>query len=47
MSGIYGMNLTEGFWPPADSGWGFGAVVATILIAGLLVLAYFRLRRWI
>ncbi len=47
MSGIYGMNLTEGFWPPADSAWGFGVVVATILIAGLLVLAYFRARRWI
>jgi magnesium transporter len=47
MSGIYGMNLTEGFWPPADSNWGFGAVVATIVVAAILVIAYFRSRRWI
>jgi len=47
MSGIYGMNLTEGFWPPADSNWGFGAVVATIVLAAILVIAYFRSRRWI
>lgn len=47
MSGIYGMNLTEGFWPPADSEWGFVAVVGTIVIAAFLVIAYFRWRRWI
>jgi len=47
ISGIYGMNLTDGFWPPSDSGWGFGAVVATIIISAFLVLAYFRSRRWI
>jgi magnesium transporter len=47
ISGIYGMNLTDGFWPPSDSAWGFGAVVAAIFVAGLLMLAYFRSRRWI
>jgi magnesium transporter len=47
ISGIYGMNLTDGFWPPSDSSWGFGAVVAAIVLVGLLVLAYFRSRRWI
>jgi magnesium transporter len=47
ISGIYGMNLTEGFWPPADSGWGFGAVVAAMIAIALLTLAYFRYRRWI
>jgi magnesium transporter len=47
ISGIYGMNLTEGFWPPSDSGWGFAMVVAAILVTGLGVLAYFRSRRWI
>jgi Mg2+ and Co2+ transporter CorA len=47
MSGIYGMNLTQGFWPPADSSWGFGVVVATIVVAAILVIAYFRSRRWI
>jgi len=47
VSGIYGMNLTEGFWPPADSAWGFAAVVATIILLAALVLAFFRHRRWI
>jgi len=47
ISGIYGMNLTPGFWPPADSEWGFGAVVAVMIVVALLVLAYFRYRRWI
>jgi magnesium transporter len=47
ISGVYGMNLTNGFWPPSDSGWGFGAVVATIIVLAVLVLAYFRSRRWI
>lgn len=47
MSGIYGMNLTSGFWPPADSGWGFGAVVGAMVLVALLALAYFRYRDWI
>jgi len=47
ISGVYGMNLTNGFWPPSDSSWGFGAVVATIIVLAVLVLAYFRSRRWI
>lgn len=47
ISGIYGMNLTEGFWPPADSGWGFPAIVGAMIAIALLTLAYFRYRRWI
>ena len=47
VSGIYGMNLTAGFWPPPDSEWGFGAVVAFMVVIALLTLAYFRYRRWI
>jgi len=47
ISGIYGMNLTAGFWPPADSDWGFGAVVGTMVFVALLTLAYFRYRDWI
>ncbi len=47
MSGIYGMNLTSGFWPPADSGWGFAAVVGAMVLVALLALAYFRYRHWI
>jgi len=47
VSGIYGMNLTEGFWPPADSSWGFGAVVAVMGAIALGLLLYFRSRDWI
>lgn len=47
ISGIYGMNLTQGFWPPADSGWGFPAVVGAMVTIALLTLVYFRYRRWI
>lgn len=47
ISGIYGMNLTEGFWPPSNSDWAFGAVVAFMAGVALLLLAYFRYRRWV
>ncbi len=47
ISGIYGMNLTSGFWPASDSEWGFGAVIAFMVAIALLTLAFFRYRRWI
>jgi len=47
LSGIYGMNLTAGFWPPSDSDWGFGVVVAFMIGIAALTLAFFRYRRWI
>jgi magnesium transporter len=47
ISGIFGMNLTAGFWPPSDSEWGFGAVVAFMVVVAVLTLAYFRYRRWV
>ena len=47
ISDIFGMNLTAGFWPPSDSEWGFGAVVAFMVVVAALTLAYFRYRRWV
>jgi len=47
ISGIYGMNLTAGFWPPSNSDWAFGAVVAFMAVVALSLLAYFRYRRWV
>jgi len=47
ISGVYGMNLTVGFWPPSDSEWGFGAVVAFTVVIAVLTLVFFRLRRWV
>ncbi len=47
VASIYGMNLTEGFWPPTDSDWGFAAVLGVMLAVTLSLLGYFRWRRWI
>ncbi len=47
IASIYGMNLTPGFWPPSDSGWGFALVVVVMLIIVAGLLAYFRHRRWV
>ncbi|MDO8611791.1 MAG: magnesium/cobalt transporter CorA, partial [Dehalococcoidia bacterium] len=47
ISGVYGMNLTKGFWPPSNSDWAFGTVVAFMATVALLLLAYFRYRRWV
>ena len=47
ISGIYGMNLTAGFWPPSDSDWAFPAVVAFMASVAVGLLGYFRYRRWV
>ena len=48
IAGIYGTNFPEGaVWPPYDSDWGFGLVVAMIVAATVGLLGYLRLRRWI
>lgn len=47
ISGIYGMNYAENQFPSFDSSWGFGAVVATMVLIAVAMLAYFRYRRWV
>lgn len=47
VASIYGMNLTPGFFPPSDSEWGFGAVVAGMVALCVLLLAYFRRHHWV
>jgi magnesium transporter len=47
IASIYGMNLTPGFWPPSDSEWGFGVIVAVMLVIVVVLLVYFRYRRWV
>ena len=48
LAAIYGMNFpADAVWPPYSSDWGFGAIVAAIVIVIVVILAYFRLRRWI
>jgi len=47
IASIYGMNLTPGFWPPADSRWGFGLILGLMTALAVGLLGYFRWRRWI
>jgi magnesium transporter len=47
ITGVYGMNFEHNVFPPFDSSWGFMAVMALMLINSVVMLAYFRLRRWI
>lgn len=47
ITGIFGMNLTGGMWPPPEAVWGFAAVNAAMLgIAGGM-LFYFRRKHWL
>jgi magnesium transporter len=46
ISGIYGMNVIKGMWPPVDAFWSFwGVVVGMLLIAAGMAL-YFRRKNW-
>jgi len=47
VSGVYGMNFVHHQFPPFSSAWGFPAVVAGMIALAVLMLAYFRYRRWI
>jgi magnesium transporter len=47
ISGVYGMNFQDNQFPAFGSDWGFAAVIASMLAIALMILAYFRYRRWI
>jgi magnesium transporter len=47
ISGIYGMNFQRNFWPPLESTWGFPAVSGAMVAIAVLMLVYFRWRKWI
>jgi Mg2+ and Co2+ transporter CorA len=46
LSGIYGMNITEGMWPPITAVWSFGAVIGSMVVIAVAMLAAFRRRNW-
>ncbi|MDO8986651.1 MAG: magnesium/cobalt transporter CorA [Coriobacteriia bacterium] len=46
ISGIYGMNVLRGMWPPVDAAWSFGAVVASMVFIGATMSIYFRRKKW-
>ena len=46
LSGIYGMNLIRGMWPPVGSVWGFAAVVFVMALIAGWMWWFFRRRHW-
>ncbi len=46
ISGIYGMNVVRGMWPPISAQWSFAAVVASMGIIALFMSIYFRRKKW-
>ncbi len=47
VSGVYGMNFAHNQFPSFGSSWGFPAVVAGMIAMSIVMLAFFRYRRWI
>jgi len=46
LSGIYGMNLLRGMWPPAEAAWSFPVVIGFMVMICGAMLWYFRRRDW-
>ncbi|MDO8963790.1 MAG: magnesium/cobalt transporter CorA [Coriobacteriia bacterium] len=46
ISGIYGMNVTAGMWPPVTDTWSFPVVIVTMVVIATGMLIYFKRRRW-
>lgn len=46
ISGIYGMNVLRGMWPPSGAGWSFPAVIAAMALIAVGMFTYFRRKDW-
>lgn len=46
ISGIYGMNVVKGMWPPSGAFWSFGAIVSAMLLIAVVMALYFRRKNW-
>ena len=46
ISGIYGMNITKGMWPPTAAIWAFPAVIGSMGAITLWMLWFFKRRDW-
>jgi len=46
ISGIYGMNVIRGMWPPVQAVWSFSAVVIAMAAIAAAMSAYFRRKNW-
>ena len=46
ISGIYGMNVVLGMWPPVTRTWSFAAVISLMLTIAAFMAVYFRKKNW-
>jgi len=46
ISGIYGMNVIRGMWPPVVATWSFAAIIAGMALIALWMAFYFRRKNW-
>lgn len=46
ISGIYGMNVLQGMWPPWDAAWSFAAVCTAMIGIAVAMGLYFRRKKW-
>ncbi|MGB4593998.1 MAG: magnesium/cobalt transporter CorA [Coriobacteriia bacterium] len=46
LSGIYGMNVLNGMWPPVDAAWAFPAIVGSMVVIAIWMVWFFRRREW-
>lgn len=47
VTGVYGMNFEDNQFPSFGANWGFAAVIAFMALNSIVMLSYFRYRRWI
>ena len=46
ISGIYGMNVLSGMWPPSEAPWSFAAIIVAMVAIALWMVAFFRRKNW-
>jgi magnesium transporter len=46
ISGVYGMNLLNGMWPPPEAAWSFWAVIGSFVVITGGMLYLFKRRGW-
>lgn len=46
VSGIYGMNVVRGMWPPADAAWSFAVIMAAMSVIAVWMVLFFRRKDW-